>query len=118
MTSRIKQSVLDDGGYVRIVGRSMFPRLLPGSTVLVENVDIETLKMGDIVLVEREEKRQIHRLIRPIHEGKFQTAGDFCRAADSPLDIVHLKGRVPPPTHFFAKIIEALMCEFTLWRYN
>lgn len=118
MHSLINESIMLDGGPVRIKGYSMFPRFLSGCTVEVESVKIGDLKIGDIVLVQLTGRHQIHRLIRPIQDQMFQTAGDFTRGAEVPLAVCHLRGRVPKPTRFFERIVEWLMCNITLWRYS
>jgi len=118
MRSLIRQSLLAEGGCLRIKGYSMFPLFISGTTVHVVNADPFSLSMGDVVLVTDNNSFQIHRLIRPIQEGKFQTAGDFTRGADMPLSISYLSAKVVIPHNFFQRMCDRVMCAITLWRYS
>lgn len=78
-------------------GWSMIPSLWPGDILIVERVSLDGLRLGDIVLVEREGGLCAHRLIaRPDGSGwgKWLTQGDAMPAPDRPLCDRNLLGRV------------------------
>lgn len=81
------KAVINDGITVEIpvYGLSMFPTYLPGDVVTVVPVNMETLKVGDIVFFERNDRIVFHRLAKVDREQQlFLTKGDGLLAYDAP----------------------------------
>ena len=108
----IRESIIRDGGWFKVMGRSMFPTLMPGRSVKVEKVPLEDIQPGDIVLSENDQQFRVHRLVKLLEGGLFQTAGDFSRRADSPQELSHIVGRVAHHS-----LLNSLVKKITLWRF-
>lgn len=93
----------------------MFPTLISGQSVQVEVVDHDCLKPGDILLTLSHGRYRLHRLLRNIEAGQYQSGGDFCRRADSFHSCSHIVGRMIQPS---SGLIEKWAKRFTLWRFN
>jgi signal peptidase I len=81
----------------QVNGWSMFPTVWPGDTVFVEPVGGGDLSVGDIVLYEDGRQLVAHRVFKKINAPMglvIQTRGDAVGAADTPVSVSHLLGRV------------------------
>lgn len=81
------KSVINDGITVEIpvYGLSMFPTYLPGDVVTVVPINMDTLKIGDIVFFERDNRIIFHRLVKIDRKHNlFLTKGDGLLGHDQP----------------------------------
>ncbi len=76
----LSRSLLTKGISIRFIasGRSMFPAIRDGETVLVEPEDV---RKGDVLLVDTEEGLRVHRL-QALRAGNLVTQGDSCSEAE------------------------------------
>ena len=78
-------------------GWSMIPTVWPRDILVVERVSLDRIRVGDVVLVEREGGLCAHRVIaRPDGSecGRWLTQGDAMPAPDRPVSDNNLLGRV------------------------
>lgn len=80
--------------YAKAAGPSMFPVIRPGDRVLVEPKSFSELKIGDIVLYERDSAYIIHRLMKKIGQSAIITRGDNQSWNDQPIPAESVLGRV------------------------
>lgn len=66
---------------LRVNGTSMVPFLKPGDIVVIQRIEPERLRRGDLVVVRREHDLVTHRLVLQ-KAGKWVTKGDNCRSLD------------------------------------
>ena len=80
---------------IRATGTSMLPSLFPGDLLTVKATPREKLHKGDIVLIVRDARAFVHRLIiEPKPMSPLQTRGDAMAQADPPVAEGGLCGRV------------------------
>jgi Peptidase S24-like len=78
---------------IRALGTSMLPTIWPGDILHIESTPQNELAVGDVVLVKRESKIVIHRLVS--NEGQqWVTRGDAVPQDDPPVADAELLGRV------------------------
>jgi hypothetical protein len=87
--------VLRSGGAIRLqaLGTSMLPTIWPGDVLTIENKAGEESIPGDIVLVARDQRFFIHRLIEKRHS-QCVTRGDSMPQNDAPIAEAEVLGRV------------------------
>jgi len=99
--------VLRSSGSIRLqaLGTSMLPSIWPGDVLRIEAKAGEEIVPGDIVLVSRNRRFFIHRLIEK-HNSHWITRGDSLPQDDAPVaqvqvlgkvSTIHRKSRVIPP---------------------
>lgn len=92
--------LLSEGKSIRIKahGYSMYPRIKPGSLVLIEPLRIKGAPVpGEIIAIEKDNGLIIHRLTSIIIKGNVKTfiaRGDSNAFADNPVKIDKIAGRV------------------------
>lgn len=87
--------LLRSGGRIRIraLGTSMLPTIFPGDILQIESAPRNELAVGDVVLVKRDKRIVIHRLVN--NEGRqWVTRGDAVPQDDPPVADVEFLGRV------------------------
>jgi signal peptidase len=80
-----------------VSGSSMAPALNPGDIVIVQPVEPESIQVGDIIRVVREDTPILHRVIEIRDEGgsrEFTTQGDANNVPDQPVRADQIDGRV------------------------
>jgi hypothetical protein len=87
--------ILRAGGSIRLraLGTSMLPSIWPGDVLNIESMAPEYAVLGDIVLVERNHRFFIHRLIEK-HNSGWITCGDSLPHNDLPVPPSSLLGKV------------------------
>src|SRR6202451_4853522 len=87
--------VLRSGGSIRMqaLGTSMLPSIWPGDVLRIENKVGEEAVPGDIVLVARDRRFFIHRLIEK-HNSQWITRGDSLPQNDAPVAEGQVLGKV------------------------
>jgi hypothetical protein len=87
--------VLNSGGTIRLqaLGTSMLPSIWPGDVLSIEPKSGEEIVPGDIVLVARDGRFFIHRLIEK-SSAAWITRGDSLPQADAPVASVQVLGKV------------------------
>lgn len=87
--------LLRNGGAIRLqaLGTSMLPTIWPGDVVSIENRRGKEIAPGDLVLVARDHKFFIHRLVEQL-SSHWITRGDSLPRNDVPVDEAHVLGRV------------------------
>jgi hypothetical protein len=87
--------VLRSGGSIRLqaLGTSMLPSIWPGDVLRIENKAGEEAVPGDIVLVARDHRFFIHRLIEK-HNSQWITRGDSLPQNDAPVAESQVLGKV------------------------
>jgi hypothetical protein len=82
-------------GLVRlhVTGLSMSPLLRPGDVVIVQPVEANTLRTGDVIVLRRASDVVTHRLIAVDARG-WQAKGDSTSLADAPVAAQAIVGRV------------------------
>jgi signal peptidase len=99
LSHTLRKEIISQGRSVQIVasGYSMYPFLRKGDLLTVEPVPMETIKLGDIVVFESEEKWIAHRVIR-IRNGagglEFLLRGDTCTAFDPVVNVRNYIGYI------------------------
>jgi signal peptidase I len=78
---------------LRIDGVSMRPILRQGDIVVVRSCPIEELRLGDVLVIQRENDLVTHRLVAVKPDGWY-TKGDASSALDSPAAEEAILGRV------------------------
>jgi hypothetical protein len=88
-------SLLRSGGRIRIkaLGTSMLPSIWPGDTLLIESTLTDELTRGDVVLVKREKRILIHRLVNRSGP-RWTTRGDAMPQNDPAVAAADILGRV------------------------
>jgi signal peptidase I len=89
--------VLRTSGLLRlqVSGWSMLPTICPGDRLIIERSVRAELTEGDIVLVSRDRRLFVHRLLSKGVEGAdFQTRGDAMRTPDPPVGGAQVLGRI------------------------
>ncbi|MBI4786898.1 MAG: signal peptidase I [Chloroflexi bacterium] len=99
ITNHLVQTHLDAGRVMRltITTASMWPTLAPGDRVTVRGIGAQDVKLGDVVVLNRQEVRLVHRVIACRNEhgtAVLITKGDNCVWADEPLPESQLLGLV------------------------
>ena len=87
--------VLRAGGSIRLqaLGNSMLPSIWPGDVLCIEHKRGEEMVPGDVVLVARDGRFFIHRLIEKRDSG-WVTRGDSLAQNDSPVVESQVLGKV------------------------
>jgi signal peptidase I len=87
--------VLSWGGTIRLqaLGTSMLPSIWPGDVLNIENKPGEDMVPGDIVLVARENRFVVHRLVEK-HHTHWITRGDSLPQNDAAVAEVQVLGKV------------------------
>jgi signal peptidase I len=87
--------VLRSSGRLRlqVTGWSMLPTIRPGDVLLIERAHAEEVSEGDIVLLSRDRRLIVHRIVRQ-EGGAMLTQGDGNPTADSPVDATDVLGKV------------------------
>ena len=91
--------VLRSFGQLRFAatGWSMLPSIFPGETLIVERVNPDQVRIGDVVLVKRERGLRAHRVVgeagNPTHR-QWITQGDALPVQDRPVAGNELLGRI------------------------
>ncbi len=87
--------VLRAGGGIRLqtMGSSMLPSIWPGDVLCIEPKSAEEIVPGDIVVVARDGRFFIHRLIEK-HESRWVTRGDSLPQNDPLVKEVQVLGKV------------------------
>jgi len=99
LSHSLRKEIIAQGRSVQIFasGYSMFPFLRKGDLLTVEPVLIETIKRGDVVVFELEEKWIAHRVVKIRNGAKgleFLLRGDTCIALDPVVDKENFIGSV------------------------
>ena len=79
---------------LRVYGESMLPTLWPGDVVEIESCSLEDVRPGEIVLVRREGRLILHRLIAPCTPNGFLLRGDSVPSPDPLFPPETLLGRI------------------------
>jgi signal peptidase I len=95
----LASEVLRSFGSLRLpaTGWSMLPAVWPGDTLVVERVDPEQVRVGEVVLVAREGRFCAHRVVSAVGDGETRawiTQGDSLSAPDRPVLENELLGRI------------------------
>jgi signal peptidase I len=87
--------VLSSGGAIRLraLGTSMLPTIWPGDIVSIERGNAQQIFPGDIVLVARQGRFFVHRLIEK-NNARWITRGDALPFNDEPAAEVQVLGKV------------------------
>jgi len=87
--------ILRAGGVIRIrgLGASMLPSIWPGDVLVIESTAGSQIIPGEIVLVERDARFFVHRLVKRLNSHCI-TRGDSVPQNDPPVDALELLGRV------------------------
>jgi signal peptidase I len=121
--------VLRAGGSLRLqaLGNSMLPAIWPGDVLCIERKRGEEVVPGDIVLVARDGRFFIHRLMEKRESG-WITRGDSLPQNDPPVEeiqvlgkvsTIHRKGRAVCPNGRvspLAAVFAAMVCRWDLLR--
>ena len=75
--TKLVDSHLENGQHVRfwVTSHSMYPCLQVGDAVMVERISPETIKIGDLLVIQREQDRLTHRVIQTSGK-RWLTKGD------------------------------------------
>src|ERR1700694_5722465 len=86
--------VLSSGGTIRLqaLGTSMLPSIWPGDVLSIERKADEEIVPGDIVLVARQNRFFVHRLIER-NNAHWITRGDALPCNDEPAEEVQVLGK-------------------------
>src|ERR1700722_10364558 len=103
MTAEIRQShkldlaadLLRSGGTLRLhaLGTSMLPSIWPGDVLSIENQPGNEIVPGDIVLIARDSRFFIHRLVEK-HDSRWIARGDCMPQNDAPVREPQVLGKV------------------------
>jgi signal peptidase I len=90
-------------------GWSMYPAIRPGEQLVIDAVDANGIRRGDVVLAKLERGLTAHRVVRIESCGgeivKIVTRGDNCAEADPPFAPAQLVGRVREPRKSYIIIV-------------
>ena len=95
--------VLQSGNAVSftVTGSSMHPAIRSGEQLVVDRIDANGIRRGDVVLANLERGLTAHRVVRVARRGgevvEIVTRGDNCAEEDPPFGAVQLVGRVREP---------------------
>jgi signal peptidase I len=78
---------------LRVAGDSMAPLIEAGDVVLVQRVNAEELRRGDLLVVEEAGSFLVHRAVA-ISSNRLRTKGDNVRYADPAVTVHDVLGRV------------------------
>jgi signal peptidase I len=93
-------TLLSEGKTIRIKahGYSMYPRIKPGSLILIEPINIKGFpRPGEIIAIRRETGLIVHRLSKTINKNGvtfYIARGDSNAYADNPIKIDKIAGRI------------------------
>ena len=93
-------TLLSEGKTIRIKahGYSMYPRIKPGSLILIEPINIKGFpRPGEIIAIRRETGLIVHRLSKTINKNGvtfYIARGDSNAYADNPVKIDKIAGRI------------------------
>jgi signal peptidase I len=98
----LASEVLRSTGHLRmqVTGWSMLPAIWPGDTLLVERTNSDSVSRGDVVLVGRNRRLFVHRVIKKansfeqIPKVRIVTQGDAMPRPDPPCSQAELLGKV------------------------
>jgi hypothetical protein len=121
--------ILASGGAIRLqaLGTSMLPTIWPGDVLSIESKPSQEIVPGDIVLVARENRFFIHRLIEK-HNATWITRGDSLPQDDAPVAQFQVLGKVSlihrttgdvapkPRLSLFGHTLARLFCRWDLLR--
>ena len=79
--------------HLRVISSSMTPALRPDDVVIVQSAPLESLRRGDLVVIQRGAELITHRLVAIDAHG-WRTKGDNCVAADPVWPAAIMVGRV------------------------
>ena len=83
---------------LQVTGWSMLPTIFPGDTLIIERCSAASTCEGDIVLVSRDGRLFVHRLLEKTRESdrssSIRTRGDSMPTIDPPVTEEQLMGRV------------------------
>ena len=82
---------------LQVTGWSMLPTIFPGDTLIVEQCSAASTREGDIVLVSRDARLFVHRLLEKTCESdssSIRTRGDAMSTIDPPVKEQQLLGRI------------------------
>lgn len=101
-----------------IVSKSMEPTIMTSDAIVVEEVNPEDLKVGDIISFKDGESINTHRIVEIISENgkkKFRTKGDNNQSVDKELVMTSkIQGKYQFRIKGFGKVIEILNSKVTL----
>jgi len=88
--------VLRASGKLRlgVTGWSMLPTVWPGDVVVIERTSHDSVNEGDIVLLGRDRRFVVHRVVRKGRASQLVTRGDAMPQADPPAGENELLGKV------------------------
>ena len=78
---------------LRVISSSMLPTLHPADVVVVQSVPLESLRRGDLIVIQHGAELITHRLVTIGARG-WRTKGDNCVAADPVWPAAIMLGRV------------------------
>ncbi|HXM63074.1 MAG TPA: S24/S26 family peptidase [Terriglobales bacterium] len=120
--------VLRAGGSIRLqaLGNSMLPSIWPGDVLCIEHKRGEEMVPGDVVLVARDGRFFIHRLIEKRDSG-WVTRGDSLAQNDSPVVESQVLGKVsliqrktgvliPSSLSRLSRALAWMLCRWDLFR--
>ncbi len=92
-------NVLRSAGEARlaVTGASMLPAIWPGDVLQIHRVEAADLSVGDIVVLRRDNRLTVHRLVELRRQGDevvLITRGDRSATDDPPFSAKHLLGNV------------------------
>lgn len=92
------RSLLNDNATVklRLGGYSMYPSLIPGDVAIIQKVESDKLKPGQVIVFEQRDRWIAHRIIRISREQSLviQTQGDSVPKKDNPIHENDILGAV------------------------
>ena len=77
-----------------VTSSSMSPLLKPGDCIFIQKVDPNLLKIGDLIVLNRESNLIIHRFFKVDQEGRYHTKGDNRTLCDPPVSAADILGIV------------------------
>lgn len=69
---------------LEVISRSMYPMLRPGDKVVVQEIQPEALRTGDLVVIRKQDEFITHRLVGRV-SNSYITKGDGWRHLDPPV---------------------------------
>jgi hypothetical protein len=121
--------VLGSGGTIRLqaLGTSMLPSVWPGDVLSIEHAPAKDMVPGDVVLVARDGRFFVHRLIEKDNP-HWITRGDSLPQSDPPLAEAQVLGRVSlihrktgdivpkPRLSVLGRLLAWMVCRWDLFR--
>jgi hypothetical protein len=119
--------ILGSGGAIRLqaLGTSMLPSIWPGDVLSIESKAREEIVPGHIVLVARDRRFFVHRLIEK-RNSQWITRGDSLSQNDAPatevqvlgkVSTIHRKSRVISPSPRVPPLIRLFAWTLCRWDY-